>query len=126
MKEIKTILFALDISDVSEYAFGYAAAMAESFGAKLAVIHVVHHQTDLRNYYVPEISFDNVVKRYFRHIIVPQVCLVMDDVYHGELCPKTFRHGGGISERIFRHIGNIQSEEYCFNFFHGLLLICPS
>lgn len=58
MKDIKTILFALDISDGAEYTFEYAAAMANAFCAEIAVIHVIHRRTDLREYYVPEISFD--------------------------------------------------------------------
>lgn len=59
MKDIKTILFALDISEGAEYAFEYAAATANAFRADIAVIHVVHRQTDLREYYVPHISFED-------------------------------------------------------------------
>lgn len=60
MKDIKTILFALDISEASEYAFEYAATLAEAYMAEINVIHVVHHQTDLRDYYVPHISFEDI------------------------------------------------------------------
>ena len=63
MKDIKTILFALDFSEVSEYAFSYAATFAKTFRADLAVIHVVPQQTDLRDFYVPYMSFDEIDKQ---------------------------------------------------------------
>ncbi|MGE4268498.1 MAG: universal stress protein [Deferribacterales bacterium] len=59
MKDIKKILFALDISEGSDYTFEYAASMARAFDAEITVIHVIHRQTDLRDYYVPHISFED-------------------------------------------------------------------
>lgn len=60
MKTIDAILFATDFSEVSEYAFDYAATLAATCGARLVVIHVVPHQVDLRSLYVPDVSFDEL------------------------------------------------------------------
>ncbi len=60
MQPITTILFATDFSEVSDHAFEYAAALANQLQARLVVLHVVAHQTDLRDYYVPHLSFDDL------------------------------------------------------------------
>ncbi len=60
MKNITTILFATDFSEVSEYAFEYAATLATTYNARLVMLHVVPHQMDLRNFYVPHISFEEL------------------------------------------------------------------
>lgn len=39
--KIEKILFATDLSENAEYAFSYAAAMAEAFGARVGVLHVI-------------------------------------------------------------------------------------
>ncbi|NNF98979.1 MAG: universal stress protein [Desulfobacteraceae bacterium] len=39
--EIKTILYATDLSDNSRPAFHYAASLAEKYGAKMTVLHVI-------------------------------------------------------------------------------------
>jgi nucleotide-binding universal stress UspA family protein len=39
--EIKNILFATDLSQNSEHAFAYAAAMAEAFGARVTILHIL-------------------------------------------------------------------------------------
>ncbi|MBW4055076.1 MAG: universal stress protein [Proteobacteria bacterium] len=62
MKNIDTILFATDFSEVSDYAFAYALSLASTFNARMVIVHVVTHQVDLRNFYVPEISFDDIDK----------------------------------------------------------------
>lgn len=41
LPSIRTILYATDLSDNSRRAFGYAAGMAESYGARMLVLHVV-------------------------------------------------------------------------------------
>lgn len=60
MKNISTILFATDFSEVSQYAFEYAATLATTYKARLVMLHVVQHQMDLRNFYVPHISFEEL------------------------------------------------------------------
>ena len=41
LPNIQTILYATDLSENSRLAFGYAASMAERYGARLLVLHVV-------------------------------------------------------------------------------------
>ncbi len=41
LPEIQKILYATDLSDNSRRAFGYAAGLAERYGARLMVVHVV-------------------------------------------------------------------------------------
>jgi len=60
MKNIDTILFATDFSEISDYAFEYALSLATTCNARLIIIHVVAHQVDLRNFYVPHISFNEL------------------------------------------------------------------
>jgi nucleotide-binding universal stress UspA family protein len=60
VKEIKKILYATDFSETSEYAFEYAASLAEKFASRLIVMHVINEPVDLRGFYVPHISFDTI------------------------------------------------------------------
>jgi nucleotide-binding universal stress UspA family protein len=60
MKEFKTILFATDFSDNSEYAFEYALAMARKYQSLLAIVHIINEPVDLRGFYVPHISFESL------------------------------------------------------------------
>ncbi len=60
MKEFKKILFATDFSEISDYAFDYAAALAGRFSARLFIVHVINEPVDLRGFYVPHISFDTI------------------------------------------------------------------
>ncbi|MBE0599123.1 MAG: universal stress protein [Desulfuromonadales bacterium] len=60
MKEFRTILFATDFSESSDYAFQYAFSLAKKFNARLAVVHVINEPVDLRGFYVPHISFDKL------------------------------------------------------------------
>ena len=39
--EIKKILMATDLSENARYAFGYAASLANSYGAGITVVHVL-------------------------------------------------------------------------------------
>ena len=56
----KTILFATDFSESSEYAFKYALSLSRKFESRLAIIHVINEPVDLRGFYVPHISFDKL------------------------------------------------------------------
>jgi len=60
MKEFKTILFATDFSESSDYAFQYAYSLAKKFNARLLVVHIINEPVDLRGFYVPHISFEKL------------------------------------------------------------------
>ncbi len=60
MKDFKTILFATDFSESSDFACQYALTLATKFGARLLVVHVINEPVDLRGFYVPHISFDKL------------------------------------------------------------------
>lgn len=60
MKDFKTILFATDFSESSDYAFQYAYALARKFDARLLLMHVINEPVDLRGFYVPHISFEKL------------------------------------------------------------------
>jgi nucleotide-binding universal stress UspA family protein len=60
VKVFKKILYATDFSETSEYAFEYAASLAEKFNSRLIIIHVINEPVDLRGFYVPHISFDTI------------------------------------------------------------------
>ncbi|MFA5515713.1 MAG: universal stress protein [Desulfuromonadales bacterium] len=59
-KDLKSILFATDFSEGSDYAFQYAFSLAKQYGARLNLIHVINEPVDLRGFYVPHISFDKL------------------------------------------------------------------
>lgn len=49
--EIKTILYATDLSENSQYAFRYAASLANRYDAKIVVLHVIEdisHQMNMQ------------------------------------------------------------------------------
>lgn len=60
MRDFKTILFATDFSESSDYAFQYAFSLAKKFSARLLVVHVINEPVDLRGFYVPHISFEKL------------------------------------------------------------------
>lgn len=62
MKQFSKILFANDFSEGSNYAFDYALSLAKQFSAKLLLVHIINEPVDLRGFYVPHISFDNLEK----------------------------------------------------------------
>jgi len=62
MKQFATILFANDFSDGADYAFDYALSLATQYAAKLVIVHVINEPVDLRGFYVPHISFENLEK----------------------------------------------------------------
>jgi len=62
MKKFSTILFANDFSEGSEHAFDYALSLAIQYAAKLLIVHIINEPVDLRGFYVPHISFENLEK----------------------------------------------------------------
>jgi len=62
MKPFHKILIALDFSENSNYAFDYALTLAKQFEAELIVMHVINEPIDLRGFYVPHISFEQLEK----------------------------------------------------------------
>jgi len=62
MKTFEKILTAIDFSESSDFAFEYALTLARQFQAELTVLHVVNEPVDLRGFYVPHISFEQLEK----------------------------------------------------------------
>lgn len=62
MKPFTKILVAVDFSENSECAFDYALTLATQFNAELTIIHVINEPVDLRGFYVPHISFEQLEK----------------------------------------------------------------
>ena len=60
MRTFSKVLFATDFSEYSDEAFDCALMFAKSFGAKLVLLHVINEPVDLRGFYVPHISFENL------------------------------------------------------------------
>ncbi|MSN25046.1 MAG: universal stress protein [Geobacter sp.] len=62
MKPFEKILTAIDFSENSEFAFDYAVTMAKQFESELTILHVINEPVDLRGFYVPHISFEQLEK----------------------------------------------------------------
>ncbi len=62
MKPFEKILTAIDFSESSDFAFEYALTLATQFQAELTVMHVINEPVDLRGFYVPHISFEQLEK----------------------------------------------------------------
>jgi universal stress protein A len=62
MKRFEKILLATDFSDYSEVACDYALTLAETFGSSLYILHIINEPVDLRGFYVPNISFEQLEK----------------------------------------------------------------
>ena len=62
MKPFDTILFAADFSESSDHAFSFAIDLAQKYSSRLVLIHVINEPVDLRGFYVPHVSFDNLEK----------------------------------------------------------------
>lgn len=60
MRPFERILTAIDFSENSSYAFDHALTLARKFDAELIVLHVINEPIDLRGFYVPHISFDQL------------------------------------------------------------------
>lgn len=62
MKRFEKILLAIDFSDYSEVACEYALSLAKAFDSSIHLLHVINEPVDLRGFYVPHISFDQLEK----------------------------------------------------------------
>jgi len=62
MKPFDKILIAIDFSENSTYAFDFALTLARQFAAELTLLHVINEPVDLRGFYVPHISFEQLEK----------------------------------------------------------------
>ena len=62
MKPFDKILTAIDFSENSDHAFEYALTLAVQFQAELTILHVINEPVDLRGFYVPHISFEQLEK----------------------------------------------------------------
>lgn len=62
MKTFDKILTAIDFSENSDHAFDYALTLARQFQSELIVLHVINEPVDLRGFYVPHISFEQLEK----------------------------------------------------------------
>ena len=62
MRTFDKILFATDFSESSEHAFEYALSLAQQFQSRLTILHVINEPVDLRGFYVPHVSFENLEK----------------------------------------------------------------
>jgi len=62
VKTFDKILTAIDFSENSELAFDYAVTMATQFNSELTIMHVINEPVDLRGFYVPHISFEQLEK----------------------------------------------------------------
>lgn len=60
MQPFTTILVAIDFSENSDHAFNYALMLAKQFNANLVILHVINEPVDLRGFYVPHISFEQL------------------------------------------------------------------
>lgn len=80
MKSFETILAAVDFSENSAHAFDYALTMARRFNSRLVVLHVINEPVDLRGFYVPHISFEQLEKE-----IEEGAVRMMDEFCHSRL-----------------------------------------
>lgn len=61
-KKFKCVLFPTDFSKASEAAAHYATNVAEQYGAKLVVLHVVDLSEEAAGFYLPHLSYENLDK----------------------------------------------------------------
>lgn len=62
VKLFEKIVTAVDFSENSDRAFEYALTLATKFEAELTIMHVINEPVDLRGFYVPHISFEQLEK----------------------------------------------------------------
>ena len=60
MKPFEKILVAIDFSENADHAFDYALTLAKQFKSELILMHVINEPVDLRGFYVPHISFEQL------------------------------------------------------------------
>jgi nucleotide-binding universal stress UspA family protein len=118
MAEIESILFPTDFSDYSNRAFGYAASLAEAFGARLIMMHIEEFlESDPAN---PEHSFaaleqfkgvletERIVLRGhapYKHILDlsrDKNCDLIVMATHGRNVLSQFFLGGSVAEEVAR------------------------
>ena len=98
MKKFNKILFATDLSKISEYAFDYALTLSEEFNAKLIILHVISQPIDLQGFYVPHISFETI-----EHEIAIGAEKMMD-----KFCKKMLKGYGNYEKLIVAGIPDIE------------------
>jgi universal stress protein A len=52
-----SIICTTDFSDASDFALDYALTVAEKFGARLTLLHVIDTSVDAAGFYLPHLSF---------------------------------------------------------------------
>ena len=57
--EIKKILYPTDLSENARYAFGYAVSLANHYGARITVLHVVEELSSFARSMVREVMGEN-------------------------------------------------------------------
>ena len=57
--DFKKILFPTDFSKTAEYTLDYAISMAEKYGARLHLLHVVDESVDMTGFYLPHAAVEN-------------------------------------------------------------------
>lgn len=71
--DIKKILYATDLSENARYAFGYAASIADRYGAKITILHVLEElhagSTSLVSHIVGEDRWDKLRKENEQKVI---------------------------------------------------------
>jgi nucleotide-binding universal stress UspA family protein len=101
MMQFKRILVAIDFSDNSSYAFDYALSLARQSDSELFLLHVINEPVDLRGFYVPHISFEQLEKE-----IAAGASVMMDDFCREKLADyanfKTFIVSGTPFDEIIR------------------------
>ena len=45
LPQLKTILYATDLSENARYAYTYAASIAQQYGARITILHVIEKLT---------------------------------------------------------------------------------
>ncbi|NIW10607.1 MAG: universal stress protein, partial [Gammaproteobacteria bacterium] len=50
--EVKKILYATDLSENARFAFAYAVSLADLYGAKIALLHVLPEVSELMDQHV--------------------------------------------------------------------------
>lgn len=118
MADIKSILFPTDFSDYSNRAFGYAASLAEAFGARLIMMHIEEflesdpanpeHSFAALEQFKGEIETEKIVLRGhapYKHILDlsrDKKCDLIVMATHGRNVLSQFFLGGSVAEDVAR------------------------
>lgn len=106
MKQFEKILLATDFSDCSEEACEYALSLAKSFNSSLLLLHVINEPVDLRGFYVPHISFEQLENE-----IANGASRMLDS-----FCQERLKDFSGVEKRVvsgipYEEINRIAREE---------------